>query len=62
MYNPVELFNKEPVAIAAAILGVINALQLFGVIAVSADQMAGLNIALVGVLGLFVRAKVTPVA
>lgn len=62
MYNPLELFNKEPVAISAAVIAIVNALQLFGVVHVSADQMAGLNIALVAVFGLFARAKVTPVA
>lgn len=62
MYSLKEFFNKEPVAIGAAVIAVANVLQLFGVIDASADQLAALNLAIGAVVGLFQRSKVSPTA
>jgi hypothetical protein len=62
MFNPLEILNKEPVVIAGAVIAVINLLSLLNVLVLDADQLAALNTAMVAVLSLFVRAKVSPVA
>lgn len=54
------MFKREPVAIAAALQAVLNALVLLGVLHLTPDQLAGINTAVVLVLGLFVRQQVTP--
>jgi len=59
MYNPLSLFQKEPAMISAALIAVLNVAQLFGLIVVTPDQSAGLNTALVLLLGLFTRQSVT---
>lgn len=58
----VPFIQREPAAIASVVLAVINALILFGVVTVTGEQLAGLNIALVAVLGLFVRQSSTSTA
>jgi hypothetical protein len=55
MGNP---FEKEPAIIGAAVVAVLNALVLLGVVSLTPEQIAGINIALVAVLGLFVRQSV----
>lgn len=57
-----NLLNNEPVAVGSALVAVLNALVLLGVIDLSADQIAGINTAVIAVGGLLVRRKVTPVA
>lgn len=52
------IFGKEPAVISAALVAVLNALVLLKVIQLQEDQIAGINIALVAVLGLFVRQSV----
>ena len=59
-YSILSIFEKEPVAIAAAIRSVLFVAVLFG-LAVDEDQLAAIALALELVLGLFVRQKVTPV-
>lgn len=56
------LLNKEPVAVAAAIVAVLNVLQITGVVSFTADAVSAINIALVAVLGLFVRQASTPIS
>lgn len=51
--------RTEPVAIAAAVQSVLVAAVAFGV-NISAEQLAAVNVALMAVLGLFVRSRVTP--
>ena len=52
--------SNEPAAWSGAILAVLNALVLLNVVALDADQIAGINIALVAVVAVFVRQSVTP--
>ena len=52
--------QKEPAAVAAAVVAVLNVLQLTGVVNLNGDTVSAINIALVAVLGLFVRHNVTP--
>jgi hypothetical protein len=54
--------QKEPAVVAGALLAVLQALKLFNVIDINGDQLAGINIAVVAVLSLFVRQSVTPTA
>ena len=54
--------NKEPAAVAAAIVAVLNVLQLTGVVSLDGNTVSAINIALVAVLGLFVRQASTPTA
>ena len=58
MYSIKNLLAKEPVAISAAVLAVVNLGFLFGLYTVTTDQLAGINTAMVLVLGL-VRQTVT---
>lgn len=51
--------RSEPVAVAAAVQAVMVAAVAFGV-NVSAEQLAAVNAALIAVMGLFVRSRVTP--
>lgn len=62
MYSPRALFTKEPVAVSAAVVALVNLLILFGVVPLTAEQVAGIDTALILVLGLFVRQQVTPTA
>jgi hypothetical protein len=61
MFHPLEILNKEPVVIAGAVIAILNVAQLLGLLSLDADQLAAINAALVALLSLFVRAKVTPV-
>lgn len=54
--------NLEPVAVSAALVAVLNALILLGVLSLTPDQVAAINAAVVAVLGVVVRNRVTPVA
>lgn len=54
------IFNREPVAILAAVRAVALAILAFGV-NVSPEQLAGVMLALEAVLALVTRSKVTPV-
>lgn len=55
-------FNLEPVAVSAAVVAVLNALILLNVLSLTPDQVAAINAAVVAVLALVVRNRVTPVA
>jgi hypothetical protein len=55
-----NLLRKEPVAIGTALVAVLNALVLLGVLSLTAAQLGGINTAVVLVLGLFTRNAVTP--
>ena len=61
-YSPKNILEQEPAAISGAVIVAVNALALFGVVAVSADQLAGLNAGLAALLALFTRQTVTPTA
>lgn len=52
--------KTEPALLSAAVVAVLNALVLLNILDLSTDQITGINIALVAVLGLFVRSQVTP--
>ena len=56
------LIQKEPAAVAAAIVAVLNVLQLTGVVSLDGDTVSAINIALIAVLGLFVRQTSTPIS
>lgn len=60
MYAIGNLFKQEPAAIAAVLAAVLPLLVVFGVVDMDADQIAGIEAAVVLVLGLFVRQSVTP--
>jgi uncharacterized membrane protein (Fun14 family) len=61
-YSPKNILEQEPAVISGAVIVAVNALALFGVVAVSADQLAGLNAGLAALLALFTRQTVTPTA
>lgn len=61
-YSPKNIFEQEPAVISGAVIVAVNALALFGVVAVSAEQLAGLNAGLAALLALFTRQTVTPTA
>jgi hypothetical protein len=54
------IFGREPAAIAGAVLATLQALVLLGFLALDEAQLAGINVALIAVLTLFVRQSVTP--
>jgi hypothetical protein len=60
MYALRSILDKEPVAIASAVKAVVLVLVLFGIVAWTDEQVAGVLVALEVVLGLFVRSKSTP--
>jgi len=60
-YNPRNLLEQEPAALAGAVLALLNVLVLLG-LDLSVDQLAGINTALVVVLTMFTRKSVTPTA
>ena len=60
MYSPREILNREPAAISAAVLALINVAVLLGAVDLSANQLGGINTAVALLLGLFVRQSVTP--
>lgn len=62
MYSPRNIFRKRPVTISGAIVALLNVPVLFGVWSITAEQLAGVNTALVALLGLFTYKSVTPVA
>lgn len=62
MYDPRNIFTKEPAAVSAAIIAILNVLQLTGVVNLDADTVSAINIALVAVLGLLTRQASTSVA
>jgi len=55
-----ERIRNEPAVLAGAVVAVLNALVLLDLVSLSAEQVGGINVALAAVLGLFVRASVTP--
>lgn len=61
MYDIKNLAKKQPVAIAGTLRAVLHTLVLLGVVAFSADQLAGLSLAAELILGLFAWNAVTPV-
>jgi len=56
-----KFLKAEPAAISGAIVAVLNALVLLGVLNLDVDQITGINVALTAVLTLAVRQNVTPV-
>ena len=58
----VPFIQREPAAIAAAIIAVLQVLVIFNVVTLTVDQLATVNTAMVLVLGLFVRQVTTPTA
>lgn len=58
--NPKNILTQEPVAIASTLTAVLNVLVLLSVFSLNAEQLAGINTAVVLILGLFVRKAVTP--
>lgn len=60
MYSPREILNREPAAISAALIAALNVAVLLNVVALSADQLGGINTATALLLGLFTRTAVTP--
>ncbi|HMV76184.1 MAG TPA: hypothetical protein PKB00_16545 [Microthrixaceae bacterium] len=59
-YSPKNILEQEPAVISGAVIVAVNALALFGVVTVSAEQLAGLNAGLAALLALFTRQTVTP--
>jgi hypothetical protein len=53
-----NLWKQQPVAIAEAVKAVLYALVLLGFVAMSADQLAAIGLALAAVLGLLVQRAV----
>lgn len=56
-----DRITNEPVLLTAAITAVINALAAFSVVTVTEQQLGVVNVAVVAVLALFTRSRVTPV-
>ncbi len=61
-YSPKNILEQEPAVISGAVIVAVNALALFGVVAVSAEQLAALDAGLAALLALFTRQTVTPTA
>lgn len=61
-YSILNLFTKEPVAIAGAVRSVLYVAVILGAIALDAEQLAAIALTLEVILGLFVRNAVTPTA
>lgn len=61
-YSSKNILEQEPAVISGAVIVAVNALALFGVVTVSAEQLAGLNAGLAALLALFTRQTVTPTA
>lgn len=59
-YSPKNLLRKEPAVIAGAVIVVLQAVVMFGLFTMTTNQLAAVNAALVSVLSLFVRSRVTP--
>lgn len=57
MYALRNLLDKNPIQIAAAVVAVLNVFIIIGVLTCSAEAVAGVNVALVAVLSLFVVSK-----
>lgn len=57
MYAIKNIFDKTPLMLSGAIMGVVNFLILMEWLSMDGKQVSGLNLALVGVLGLFVATK-----
>lgn len=55
-----NLSQREPAVIAGAISATLNALVLCGVFNLTGEQLGAINIAIVAVLTVFVRSRVTP--
>ncbi len=55
-----ERLSAEPALMSGAVMAVINLLALFEVLTMTADQLAGVNAALVAVLAVVIRATVSP--
>ncbi len=56
-----NVIRTRPAAVSAAVVAVLNALVLLGVLSLSGEQISAINIAAAAVLGLFVHQSVTPV-
>ena len=54
------IFNREPALILGAINAIIALVSAFG-LDLTAEQVAGINVAVVAICSLIVRQKVTPV-
>lgn len=55
-----ERLSAEPALLSGAVMAVVNLLALFGAVTLTADQLAGINAALMAVLAVIIRATVTP--
>lgn len=51
----------EPVALSAAVIGLLNVIVAFGVLHLTNEQLSVLNLTLASVLGFLTRMVVTPV-
>ena len=52
--------SNEPAAWSGALIAILNVLVVLNVVALDADQIAGINVALVAVFAVVVRQSVTP--
>jgi uncharacterized membrane protein len=59
-YNPKNLLQQEPVAIGGGVTVLVQLLVLLHVVSLSAEQIAGITVAVVTLLTLLTRRKVTP--
>lgn len=58
----IGLWNREPVAISALALAVVNLLIVFSVVHMTYQQIGATNMFLAALLGFLARGAVTPVA
>lgn len=56
-YSLSAILDKQPQSIATAIVAVLNIFVITGIVDMSAEAVGACNVALVAVLGLFVRSK-----
>lgn len=59
-YNPKNLLQQEPVAIGGGVTVLVQLLVLLHVVSLSPEQIAGITVAVVTLLTLLTRRKVTP--
>lgn len=62
MYSLKEVLNRNPIQISGAIGAIVNWAVIMEWLDITGDQVAGLNVVLLAVLGLFVVTKTTNTA
>lgn len=57
LYNLKNVWNKSPIQLTVSVIAVVNFANIMNWLTMTGDQISGLNMALVAVLGLFIADK-----